>query len=242
MGRIVTFSELPVTKVAAGAGSSPITKEDTHEMAAELIRIAPGERWIATAPRGSDCYLFMLNGTGRISAGGRRHHFPAQAFAAVQEDVEFTVENEGKAPASVVKVIAPARPDGRSITGFTDKIAVAERGKAPVVDLPKEKKKRIYFVADAAVRSQRGHAMIVIYERDTVTRLHQHPNAESMFVVLEGVLAFTINGEPAVLAPGQAAYFGCNDVHGLRTAEGQGGASFLEFHIPAAFSTVYGDG
>jgi len=242
MGRIVTFSELPVSNFAAGVASAAITKGDTREMAAELIRIAPGERWVATPPRGSDCYLFMLDGGGGIAAAGRRYRFPAQAFAAVQEGVEFTVENEGNAPASIIKVIAPAQPDGRSMTGFTDKIAVAERAKAPVVDLSKEKKKRIYFVADAAVRSQRGHAMIVVYEKDTVTRLHQHPNAESMFVVLEGALAFTINGEPAVLAPGQAAYFGCNDQHGLHTAEGQGGASFLEFHIPAAFSTVYGEG
>jgi mannose-6-phosphate isomerase-like protein (cupin superfamily) len=242
MGRIVTFAELLASNVAAGISSAPITKGETREMAAELIRIAPGEWWTATAPRGSDCYLFMLNGAGSICAAGRRHRLPAQAFAAVEEGVEFTVENDASAPGSIIKVTAPAQPDGRSMPGFTDKIAVAERGKAPVVDLPKEKKKRIYFVADAAVKSQRGHAMIVVYEKDTVTGLHQHPNAESMFVMLEGALAFTVNGEPAVLTPGQAAYFGVNDQHGLRVAQGASGASFLEFHIPAAFSTVYGEG
>jgi quercetin dioxygenase-like cupin family protein len=240
MGRVVTFAELPASNIAPGVSSAPITNGETREMAAELIRIAPGERWTATAPRGSDCYLFMLDGAGSISAAGRNHRLASQAFAAVEEGVELTVENDGGAPARLIKVIAPPYPDGRSMPGFRDKIAVAECGNAPAVDLPKEKKKRIYFVADAAVKSQRGHAMIVVYEKDTLTPLHHHPNAESMFVMLEGALTFTVNGEQALLAPGQAAYFGCNDQHGLRVAEGAPGASFLEFHIPAAFSTVYG--
>jgi quercetin dioxygenase-like cupin family protein len=107
-----------------------------------------------------------------------------------------------------------------------------------MVNLPEEKKKRIYFVDDGAIRSQRGHAMIVVYEKDTVTGLHYHPNAESMFIVLEGALQFIVNGEPVVLTPGQAVYFGLNDQHGLRVADGVSSASFLEFHIPAAYSTV----
>src|SRR5260370_33153680 len=98
MGRVVTFAELPASNVAPGISSAPITNGETREMAAELIRLAPGERWIATGPRGSDCYLFMLNGAGSISAAGRRHRLPAQAFAAVEEGVEFTVENEAGAP------------------------------------------------------------------------------------------------------------------------------------------------
>jgi quercetin dioxygenase-like cupin family protein len=242
MGRVVTFTELPASSIAPGITSAPITKGETREMAAELIRIAPGERWSAAAPRGSDCYLFMLDGAGTICAAERAHSFPPQAFAVVQEGIGFTVANEAAAPASIIKVIAPPEHDAQSMAGFTDKLAVAERSKAPTVDLPQEKKKRIYFVAEAAVKSQRGHAMIVVYERNTVTGLHHHPNAESMFVLLEGALKFTVNGEPAMLAPGQAAYFGANDPHGLRVAQGASGASFLEFHIPASFSTVYGEG
>jgi quercetin dioxygenase-like cupin family protein len=188
--------------------------------------------------RGSDCYLFMLDGAGAISAADRRHHFPTQAFAVLQEGIEFTLESAGGAPASLVKVIAPAQPSGRSPAGFTGKIAVAERAKAPVLDLPDQKKKRIYFVDDDAVKSQRGHAMIVLYEKDTVTGLHRHPDAESMFVVLDGALEFTVNGDRVVVRPGQVAYFGRNDQHGLRVADGSSSASFLEFHIPAAYTTV----
>ena len=80
--------------------------------------------------------------------------------------------------------------------------------------------------------------MIVVYAKDTVTGLHHHPNAESMFVPLDGALAFTVNGAQTTVAPGQAAYFAINDTHGLRFAAGHSGASFLEFHIPAAFTTV----
>jgi hypothetical protein len=50
--------------------------------------------------------------------------------------------------------------------------------------------------------------------------------------------AGTVNGEQVVVAPGQAAYFGINDIHGLRVADGHDGASFLELHIPAAFTAV----
>ena len=42
------------------------------------------------------------------------------------------------------------------------------------------------------------------------------------------------------MKPGQAAIFGANDRHGLRTANGLSGASFLEFHIPAAYTTLKG--
>jgi hypothetical protein len=35
-------------------------------------------------------------------------------------------------------------------------------------------------------------------------------------------------------------YFGLNDQHGLRVADGESSASFLEFHIPAAYPTVRG--
>jgi quercetin dioxygenase-like cupin family protein len=104
--------------------------------------------------------------------------------------------------------------------------------------VPEQKKTRIYFVDPAAVRSERGHAMIVGYEPGTVTGLHHHPDAESLFVVLDGALAFTVDGAQKIVRPGEAAWFGCDDPHGLRVAEGFGTASFLEFHIPAAYTTV----
>jgi quercetin dioxygenase-like cupin family protein len=238
MGRVVTFGELASEPVADGIKRAAITRDETVEMAAEFIGIEPGKRWTSSAPHGSDCYLFMLNGNATISAGADKLPFPAQTFSTIQEGVEFAVANDGSSPAEIVKVLAPPQPNGRPLKGFRETISVAERHKMPVVDLPDQKKKRIYFVGDHAAKSERGHAMIVVYEKTTVTDLHYHPNAESMFVVLDGALQFTVNGARVIVKPGQAAYFGLNDRHGLHTADDCDGASFLEFHIPAAFTTV----
>src|SRR5262249_62222554 len=112
------------------------------------------------------------------------------------------------------------------------------RGKARPAEVPAEKKKPISSVHPAAAHSERGHAMIVEYGKDTRTGLHHHPNAESLFVVLDGAIEFTVNGAGTVVKPGAAAYFGSNDPHGLHVADGFTSASFLEFHIPAAYTTV----
>jgi quercetin dioxygenase-like cupin family protein len=237
MGRVVTFTQLAANAGDHGIGVAPITEGETKGMAAELVRVAPGKRWAAIAPQGSDCYLFMLEGAGTVSAGSAKHRFPAQAFATVQEGVAFKVECDSGASASIVKVIAPPNGNGKH-AGFTGTLSVIERGKAPTINIPKDHKQRILFVDDRAAKSQRGHAMIVVYDTETVTGLHHHPNADSMFIVLDGALRFTVNGEQVVVKPGQAAIFGANDRHGLRTADGLPGASFLEFHIPAAYTTV----
>ena len=50
---------------------------------------------------------------------------------------------------------------------------------------------------------------------------------------------FTVNGEDVTVGRGQATYFPMGDRHGLRVAEGDG-ISFLEFHIPAGYTTVRG--
>ena len=81
--------------------------------------------------------------------------------------------------------------------------------------------------------------MIVKYVHDTVTGMHMHPNAESMFVLLTGKTRFTVNGESVVVQRGQATIFPMGDRHGLSVAEGDG-VSFLEFHLPAAFTTIKG--
>jgi mannose-6-phosphate isomerase-like protein (cupin superfamily) len=238
MGRVITFAQLPTHTIADGVSRAAITQGETREMAADLVRIDPAKRWAASAPQGSDCYLFMLEGTAAISAGGVRHPLPRQTFATVQEGVEFEIQNEGRSPARIVRVLAPPLPSARLLAGFRGKIKVAERARTPAVAQPEQKKQRLYFVGHHGAQSERGHAMIVVYEKDTVTGLHHHPNAESMFVLLDGALRFSVNGKEATIEPGQAAYFGMNDSHGLRVADGHAGASFLEFHIPAAYTTV----
>lgn len=239
MGQVVTFSELKGQTIASGVDSAPIDAA-VKDMAIAFVRIAPGQRWTATPPRGSDCYLFMLSGAATISAAGDEQRMPTQAFATVQEGMEFTIDNGASVSADVVQVIAAPQSQGKALTGFTEGLSVIERGTAPMLELPDDHKTRLTFVGKEAAKSERGHAMIVIYDKETVTGMHMHPDAESLFVLLDGAIEFTVNGELVVVKPSQAAIFGANDRHGLRAAEGLDGASFLEFHIPAAYTTVKG--
>ncbi len=239
MGRVVTFADLAAQQSSDGVSTAAITRGDVREMAAEFIRVAPGRSFGASVPEGSDGYLFVLAGSGGIATGGAKHVLSPQTFATIQEGQSYSIENGGTAPLDIVSVLAPPAADGSGkFPGFHDGIRVAERATTPIHDVPAERKRRVYFVGHGAAHSERGHAMIVMYEKDTVTGLHHHPNAESMFVPLDGALQFTVNGEQVRVAPGQAAYFAMNDTHGLRVADGFSGASFLEFHIPAAFTTV----
>ena len=238
MGQVVTFSELSSAKTGNGVSVAPITRGDTTEMAAEFVRVEPGQRWSAKVPQGSDCYLFALKGDGIVAAGNGERRLPQQSFATLQEGASLSVGNEGKASLEIVKVIAPPQQSGKKLAGFTGGFKVAEREKTEVIEVPTERKKRIIFVGHHGAQSERAHAMIVVYAKETQTALHHHPNAESMFVLLDGAVEFTVNGKQQLLKPGQAVYFGANDVHGLHTAAGHDGASFLEFHIPAAYSTV----
>jgi mannose-6-phosphate isomerase-like protein (cupin superfamily) len=237
MGRVVDLAQL-AHGTGEDLGAAAITCGETREFAAEYVRIPPRKRWAAVAPAGSDCYVFNVGGAGTLAAGAERYAFPAHAFATVGESVAFTVENESDAVLELIAVVAPLSPDGRGLAGFNGHVSVAKRASVPVVPVPQEHKQRIYFVGGAGAKSARGHAMIVIYDGQTHTPLHYHPNADSLFVLLEGAVQFTVNGEQAVVKPGQAAVFPAMDRHGLRTADGYAGASFLEFHIPAAFTTV----
>jgi len=238
MGKVVTFASLPYEQAATGISIAAITGSDGKEMQAEVIRLAPGAKLADTVPPGCDRYFFTLTGKAMISNGGGAHRMPTETFATLQEGAKFTLENGGRAEAELLSVIAPppGKPDRHP--GFKGGIQVAERGKQPVVDIPEQKKRRIHFVDQSAAASERAHAMIVQYERETVTGMHMHPNAESMFVVLTGKVRFTVNGKDEVLERGQAVHFPATDRHGLRGAEGD--VSFLEFHIPGAFTSVRG--
>jgi mannose-6-phosphate isomerase-like protein (cupin superfamily) len=237
MGKVVTFASLRYTDVGAGAKTAAITGADGKEMQADIIRLAPGAKLIDEVPQGSDRYLFTLRGEASIGGNGATHGLSQDTFAAVQERVQFVVTNTGAAEVELLSVLAPPAGQKNAHAGFTGGIAVAHRSTPPVVHIPEQKKRRIQFVDKSAAASDRGHAMIVLYEPETHTKLHKHPNAESMFVVLTGKVRFTVNGQDVVIERGQAAHFPTSDLHSLRGAEGD--VSFLEFHIPAKFTTEY---
>ena len=180
MGRVVTFARLSAGPGIDGVTRAPITGQDVKEMAAEFVRIAAGKSWKLQVPAGSDCYLFALSGDGTIACGPRREALAARTFATVQEGIACAVENDGTAALELVAVLAPPRPGEHALVGFNETLRVATRAGTPIVHIPEQKKRRVYFVGHNAAHSERGHAMIVIYEKDTVTGLHHHPNAESM--------------------------------------------------------------
>lgn len=217
---------------------APITGADMKEMSAEVIRLARGTTLTESVPEGSDRYLFTLTGSATVGGGGRSQAMVEEAFATIQEGTEFTVANPDGDETTLISVLAPPA-NGARRPGFSGGVAIAARATTPVHEIPAEKKRRIYFVGKEAARSERAHAMIVLYVKDTVTSLHMHPNAESMFVFLSGKTRFTVNGQDVVVERGQATYFPMGDRHGLRVAEGDG-VSFLEFHVPAAYVTVRG--
>ncbi len=239
MGKIVTFADLSYREAAAGVKRAPITGAEMTEMAAEVIRLGPGARLTESVPAGADRYLFTLTGRATVGALRAAHAMTEESFATIQEGTEFTVSNPSNAEATLVSVLTPPPGNPAARTGFSTGLTAAARATTGVHDIPEEKKRRIYFVGHGAAHSERAHAMIVEYVRDTVTGLHMHPNAESMFVLLSGRTRFTVNGEDVIVGRGQATVFPMGDRHGLRVAEGDG-VSFLEFHIPAGYTTVRG--
>jgi mannose-6-phosphate isomerase-like protein (cupin superfamily) len=239
MGRVVTFADLSYRGAGAGVNRAAITGGEMKEMTAEVIRLGPGARLTEAVPAGADRYLFTLTGRATLTGHETSHMLIEETFAAVQEGMEFTLSTSPGAEATLISVLTPLPGSPAMRAGFAGGVFSAARATTAVHDIPAEKKRRIYFVGKDAVRSERAHAMIVEYVRDTVTGLHMHPNAESMFVLLSGKTRFTVNGEDVVVGRGQATIFPMGDRHGLRVAEGDG-VSFLEFHIPAAYTTVRG--
>src|SRR5262245_51213604 len=115
MGRIVTFAQLTPQK-SDGVGTAAITRDDVREMSASHVRVEPGKSWRDQVPEGSDCYLFVLGGSGMITSDDARHAVSRESFATIQEGCNFAVENNGTAALEMVRVLAPPN-GGRGLPG-----------------------------------------------------------------------------------------------------------------------------
>jgi len=236
MGTLVTFASLSYSEPAKGVGRAPISGSDAKHMSAEAIRLAPGATFSERVPAGSDLYLYALTGDAMLTSAGATQVLAQDSFATLEEGSEFTLANSGAGPVELICVVAPPRASGIALSGYRGEMSVIARPAAPIADIPEQKKRRLYFVDKSAAQSARAHAMIVEYQADTVTTMHQHPNADSMFVPLTGKVRFTFDGAEHVVGRGGATVFPAGNPHELCVAEGK--VSFLEFHIPAAFVTV----
>ena len=201
MGKVVTFADLAYREAEAGVKRAVITGAEMKEMTAEVIRLEAGARLTESVPAGADRYLFTLTGSAMLTARDTSHTLIEETFATVQENTAFTLSASPGAEATLISVLTPLPGSPAVRAGFVGGLFSAARATTAVHDVPAEKKRRIYFVGKEAVRSERAHAMIVEYVRDTVTGLHMHPNAESMFVLLSGKTRFTVNGEDVHRGP-----------------------------------------
>src|SRR5262249_9047523 len=120
MGRVVTFAQLTPQK-SDGVGTAAITRDDVREMSASYVRVEPGKRWSDRVPDESDCYLFVVGGSGAITSDDARHAFFPDSFATIAEGRSFTVENNGAGALEMVRVFAPPN-GGRGLPGFNEKM------------------------------------------------------------------------------------------------------------------------
>jgi mannose-6-phosphate isomerase-like protein (cupin superfamily) len=235
MGKVVNFRSAEAQLLPSGASVVALVDWfDGIEMMASVLRLVPGARHSLKVPSGSDQYLYVVSGEARIEGEAGSAPLDADSWALLEEGQSFTLSGA----AELLSVTAPPPGAGGGHRGFRGGLKVLRLKDLPVVDLPEEKKRRIYLANEEIAGSERGHAMVVRYTGETLTRRHHHPNAESLFVILTGRVAFTVDGKERVLGAGEAAFFPVNDSHGLKSAD-DNELSFLEFHIPGAFAVSY---
>jgi quercetin dioxygenase-like cupin family protein len=181
--------------------------------------------------------LFVLAGEIELACADESSVCGLHTFVGLPEGTEISLANRFGAKAGLLYLHTQEDARGGVLQGLGG-VAITPLASAPSVYVADQKKNRTYFVSKEAARSERAHVMVVGYEKQTITPMHHHPNAESIFIMLSGSIRFSIDGDDVVLNPGQAAFFASNDRHALCCAEGVEAASFLEFHIPASFSTV----
>ncbi len=244
MGQVIEFSKLNYETVGVATKRGTFTSHETTQMVCDFYKLEPGGRFEGQVPIGSDQYFYSFNGSVEISTTGDGHEMVQDTFSAVQEGHSYTITNTSSSLAELISVLAPPKgsSDSSKLPGFTGGLQVSKRSTQPVLDLPEVKKKRIFFAGKESAKTERAHAMIVEYEPETFTGMHMHPNAESMFIMLSGENKFTVNGQDVVIGRGQATIFPMKDRHGLCVADSNNNeiVSFLEFHLPGAFTTVKG--
>lgn len=240
MGQVVNFANLQYSEFCQGVQRGQINNDEIHLMLAEIFVLQPHSKLQLSCPTGSDRYFYTLTGDLKVGTVVANENMPQDTFAVIEEGSLIYIENASNHIAQLLSVISPPENyQGTKYPGFSGALKILPRDQQSVVDIPDQKKKRIYFVGKENAKSERAHAMIVVYQHDTVTGMHMHPNAESMFILLTGKTNFTVNNQNFVVERGDATVFPIGDRHGLKVAEGDG-VSFLEFHLPAAFTSVRG--
>jgi len=211
---------------------------DGITMQASLWRVDPGAEALIRIPQTSDGYFFVLTGTGSADDGARPQPLKPAVFAIAAEGSEIRIANDGGDSLDFLHIVSPPAGSRAVIDGYKGPLKLVPAETVGLAHEPENKKKRAFFVGPKAIPSGRAEGMIVHYEKDTITRPHFHPDADSIFVILEGELEFTNNREEGTIRPGQAVFINQGHRHGTRVTPGHDRAAFLEFHVPAKFQTI----
>jgi mannose-6-phosphate isomerase-like protein (cupin superfamily) len=221
------------TATALPSGAKETRLIDPQQfLAAKFVDLPPGVTYTVTGQNGVDEYIYVSAGAVSLTGDGKSGELKTDSFATVHEGME--VKLAGKTGTARVLIVSAKAPDVEGVPAGAGTMVVDQ---LPVVDVPEQLKQRIYLVGKHAVPSERSHVMVVNYVGDTITKSHHHPNAESIYFFLKGDALVLANGKEQPVKPGDFVFFGVNDSHGLRSANG-GNMSFLEFHAPSTFSTV----
>ena len=240
MARFIDFSNLQWEAPSTGVERAVLADREhagSQEMLAELIRLAGGGSIELGVPGGSDRYLFTLAGECQLSGTDVSQAFGPRAFAVLRQGERYSLRGVGAETSLVVSVVAPPPGVSRDTPGLSGRTLIARVAELPVVEEQESGKRRIYLVTETNTGSRRAHGMIVAYRGDTVTPLHHHPDAESLFVFLAGRGLVLIDRREVAVGPGHAVFFARGDRHMLRGVDHEG-MEFLEFHIPGAYKVV----
>ncbi len=240
MASLIDLPSVPAAEVSAGVQRSVLVDAarcGSTEFVAELFRISPRAELRLDVPSGSDRYLFVLSGSARLRGHALDVLLVPRTFASLAEGEKFGLAGSGSAEAQLLSVTAPPGGSGRTIQGSTKGTIVSDISRLPVVDEPGSKKRRIYLATLDTTGTKRAHGMIVFYEGETITPVHSHPDAESLFVFLDHPALVFVNDREIRVEGGQAVFWGLGEDHGLRSATALG-LSFLEFHIPGVYGVV----
>lgn len=240
MAELIDLAAAPAVAVAPGVERAVLvdgTRCRSTEFTAELFRMAgPVEARMET-PSGSDQYLFVLAGVVRLATEALDVTLTPQTFVSVPEGQRFSLHAAVGVAVTVLSVVAPPPGARRTTQGSGRRMIVSHISHLPVLDEPANKKRRVYLATADTTGTKRAHGMVVFYEGETVTPVHRHPDAESLFVFLDDPALVLVNDREVRVDGGQAVFWGLGEDHGLRSATARG-LSFLEFHIPGMYGVV----
>lgn len=231
MALLLPSGAVPATQLPSGAREIRLIQQQSH-LSAVCLELKAGVSHEVAGQEDMDTYLYVFSGEIKVSVSDGATTFAAGSFAAFPETTTITLA--GLASESQVYLVTAK---GASLAGVPKDSLVGDVAELPLVEVPEQLKTRTYLVGKESIPSERSHAMIVGYTGDTLTKSHHHPNAECVFFFLKGDALLLNEGKEEPVGPGDFAFFGANQSHGLRSANGEG-LSFLEFHAPAEFVTV----